>query len=255
MHRPRPETPRILAIHAHPDDVEILFAGTLIKLQEKGCHIEIATMSPGDCGSAEYDAIEIAEIRRKEAKKAAELIGVNYTCLEFRDFGVFNDDDGRRRVTEFVRSVRPDIVLTAPPVDYMCDHEATSLLVRDACFTSSAPNYDTKQENPAKPTEAIPFLYYADPIEGVDHFSNPIKPDFIVDVSNEVETKMEMLACHESQRNWLKRQHGMDEYLDSCKRWCAKRGTEIGVAYGEGFRQHTGHPYPGNNLLVEILEE
>src|SRR5262249_17283660 len=125
---------RILALHAHPDDVEFQCAGTLALLQAAGCHVTIATMTPGDCGSAEHDADAIAAIRRGEARAAAELIGADYLCLEFRDLAIFNDDESRRRVTEALRRVRPDLVLTAPPVDYLCDHEMTSLLVRDACF-------------------------------------------------------------------------------------------------------------------------
>ena len=62
-----------------------------------------------------------------------------------------------------------------------------------------------------------------------------------------------MLACHESQRNWLRKQHGIDEYLERSERWSAARGREIGAKYGEAFRQHTGHPYPGDNRLAAML--
>ena len=140
---------RVLAIHAHPDDVEFQCAGTLALLKRAGCEVTIATMTPGDCGSAELDCEAIAEIRRGEAKAAADQIGAEYVCLEFRDLAIFNDDDSRRRVTEALRRARPDVILTAPPVDYHCDHEATSLLVRDACFAASCPNYATRQWEPA----------------------------------------------------------------------------------------------------------
>src|SRR4051795_9988017 len=72
--------PRILAIHAHPDDVEFQCAGTLALLCQRGCHVIIATMTPGDCGTAEYDAETISAIRRAEAKAAADLIGAEYHC-------------------------------------------------------------------------------------------------------------------------------------------------------------------------------
>jgi hypothetical protein len=62
-----------------------------------------------------------------------------------------------------------------------------------------------------------------------------------------------MLACHASQRNWLLKQHGIDEYLESCRKWSGKRGAEIGAAFGEAFVQHRGHPYPHDNLLSELL--
>lgn len=245
--------PRVLAIHAHPDDIEILCAGTLALLKDKGCEIVMATMTAGDKGSAELDQDEIAEVRRNEAQAAADLLGAEYMCLEFKDLCIDFNDASRKRVTEAVRRANPEIVITAPPVDYMNDHEVTSKLVRDACFAASVPNYHTEQWDPAPITKKIPHLYYVDPIEGVDWFGQPVPYDFIVDVSSTFELKIEMLACHESQRAWLRQQHGMDEYLDSCKRWAAKRGELISADFGEGFRQHNGHPYPHDNLLLEIL--
>src|SRR4051795_10932178 len=132
-----PSPIRILAVHAHPDDLEFQCAGTLALLREAGCAVTMATMTPGDCGSAEHDAEAISTIRRGEARDAASMIGAEYHCLEFRDLSIFSDDPSRRRVVEFLRRVRPDLVMTAPPVDYMSDHENTSLLVRDALFPAS----------------------------------------------------------------------------------------------------------------------
>ena len=246
---------KILAIHAHPDDIELQCAGTLLRLKQKGCSIALATMTPGDCGSAELGPEEIAEVRRMEATRSAELLGADYTCLEFRDLSIVVDNESRRRVTEVIRRIRPEIVITAPPVDYMSDHEMTSRLVRDACFNASCPNYQTHQWDPAPPTEAIPHLYYVDAIQGIDYFGQSLPTDFIVDVSATFEDKLKMLACHESQRAWLRRQHGLDEYLDGCRRWSAARGQQVGVAYGEAFTQHRGHPYPHDNLLMELLEK
>lgn len=245
--------PRILAIHAHPDDIELQCAGTLALLKQKGCPIVIATMTAGDLGSAELEPEKIAEIRRKEAKTAADLLGAEYMCLEFGDLAIEVNNDGRRRVTECLRRARPDIVITAPPVDYMADHEVTSRLVRDACFSTCVPFYRTEQWDPAPPTDHIPHLYYVDPIEGVDWFGNEVPYDFAVDVSSTFDLKIEMLACHSSQREWLRRQHGVDEYLESCRRWAAKRGEAVGVPYAEAFRQHKSHPYPHDNLLWETL--
>ncbi len=247
-------TPRILAIHAHPDDIELQCAGTLALLKQRGCHITIATMTAGDCGSAEMGPEEISRVRRGEAQAAADLLGADYMCLEFLDFCIIIDHEGRRKTTEAVRRARPDIVLTAPPVDYMSDHEMTSRLVRDACFMAPAPNYSTQQWDPAPPIDHIPHLYYTDSVEGIDWFGDAIPPEFIVDISSTYPLKQQMLACHASQRNWLLKQHGLDEYLESCERWSAARGAEIGAAYGEGFRQHCGHPYPGENRLLQLLQ-
>lgn len=246
---------RVLAIHAHPDDIEFQCAGTLALLKERGWHVTIATMTPGDCGSAEVGCAEIARTRRAEAQAAADLLKADYFCLEFRDLSICFDNDSRRRVTEFLRQTRPEIVLTAPPVDYMPDHEQTSLLVRDACFNAPIPNYDTHQQSPAGPIQRIPHLYYVDPIEGIDWFGRTIEPEFIIDIGRTFELKRQMLACHASQRGWLLKQHGIDEYLNSCERWSRARGEKTGVEFGEAFRQHKGHPYPHDNLLQEALGE
>ena len=244
---------KIASIHAHPDDAEILAGGTLKKLSALGHHITIVTMTPGDCGTIEYPPEEISSIRRAEAAKAASLIGADYLCAEFRDLAVFNDDDGRRRVTGIVRRLRPDVVLTSAPSDYLCDHEMTCLLVRDACFAAPAPNYRARGAEGVPALEAIPHLYFMDPVGGVDRDGNVIAPHFIVDVSDTFATKKEMLACHASQRNWLMRQHGMDDYLLQMEAWTKKRGAGAGFAYGEGFRQYLGHPYPESPLLQQLL--
>src|SRR6476659_5284927 len=156
---------RIVSIHAHPHDAEILAGGTLARLVELGHEVTIVSMTPGDCGSAEFSAEEVADMRRREAASAAALIGARYLCAEFRDLAIFNDDASRRRVCELIRKVQPELVLTSSPIDYHCDHEATSALVRDACFGASAPNYWTAATEPAPPLRAIPHLYFMDSVE------------------------------------------------------------------------------------------
>ncbi|MHB1557713.1 MAG: PIG-L deacetylase family protein [Isosphaeraceae bacterium] len=247
------EPTRILALHAHPDDVEFQCAGTLIRLRRLGCALTIATMTPGDCGSAEHDPDAIAAIRRAEAAASAALIDAEYLCLEFRDLAIFNDDESRRRVTEVLRRTRPDVILTAPPSDYIADHEMTSLLVRDACFAAPCPNYATRQWEPAAPLARIPHLYFVDPLGGHDREGNRAHADLLVDVSELFDTKRRMLACHVSQRDWLLRQHGIDEYLEIQARWGAARGKALGVAQAEAFRQYRGHPYPSDDRLGTLL--
>lgn len=244
---------RILAIHAHPDDIEFQCAGTLAILKRHGHHLTLATMTAGDCGSAEHSRQEIARIRRDEARQSAELLGADYFCLDFEDLRIVDDNPSRQRVTEFLRRVAPDIVITAPPVDYMADHEVTSSLVRQATFNAPIPNYETGDAEPAKATESVPHLYYVDPLEGVDYYGHPQPAEFHVDITDVFAIKRDMLACHASQRNWLLRQHGIDEYLEAQRRWSVKRGHEIGVLYAEAFRQHRGHPYPQDNLLRELI--
>lgn len=240
---------RILALHAHPDDAEILAGGTLALLAAAGCAVTIATFTPGDCGSHELGAEEIASLRRREAAAAAGHIGADYVCLEMRDLAVFNDDAARRMATEALRRARPQIVLAASPADYHCDHEAASALVRDACFAAPTPNYRTGSD----PLEAIPHLYFMDPAGGRDREDILVRPDFVVDVSSVFERKRAMVAEHASQRSWLRKHHGTDEYLLEMQQWTRDRGALAGVSYGEGFRQYRGYTYPRTPLLQELL--
>lgn len=237
---------RILFIHAHPDDIEILAGGAATLLKRAGHAVEFVSMTPGDCGSAEHSAEEIAAIRRAEGARAAALIDVPYRCAEFRDLSIFCDDPSRRRVCEILREARPDLVLTSSPKDYMADHEATSALVRDACFAVSAKNYTSGL---AAPLDRIPHLYYMDPVD------ESVEVDCFIDVTSVFETKREMLACHASQREWLRRQHGMDDYLIQMESWSRARGSQCGATFAEGFRKYKGHPYPQSLLLEELLRE
>jgi LmbE family N-acetylglucosaminyl deacetylase len=242
----------ILAFHAHPDDIETLGAGTLALLAAKGHRITIATMTAGDCGSTGTDAEETGRIRRAEAAASAALIGADYRCVGIGDLAVFNDDATRRRTVETIRAVAPDLVITGSPTDYHPDHEATSILVRDACFAAPILNYKTGS---APPLPAIPHLYFMDPIEGRDRDGNRIAPQFGIDVTAHFPTKVAMLQQHQSQIGWVVKQHGIDDFTGSVEKWTAKRGKMFGVPYAEGFRQYTGTPYPRSPLLQELAGE
>ena len=243
---------RVLALMPHPDDMEILCAGTLIRLRDLGWEVHVATMTPGDKGSVTLPPEEIAVTRRAEARRGAATVGATrYHCLEFADCEIVFDNNPRRRVAGLLRAIDPFLVITTPPDDYMLDHEITSRLVRDACFNAPIRNYAA--EGPTGPSSGIPYLYYTDAIEGHDIFGRPSRITGIVDISLQIERKIKALACHDSQRAWLRKQHGMDDYLESMKRWSAGRGREIGVEYGEAFCQHRGHPHPADDLLATLL--
>jgi N-acetylglucosamine malate deacetylase 1 len=243
----------ILSILAHPDDAEFLCAGVLIRLvREHGWQAHIATMTPGDCGSAELPPEEISRIRRAEGAKAAALIGGRYHCLEERDLLVFYAERPLERVTRLLREVRPRIVLTHSPADYMLDHEMTSSLVRAAAFAAPIPNFLRDRGHPP-PIEHIPHLYYCDPIEGKDMLGRDVAPGFCIDISSVFPTKRDMLASHASQRDWLLKHHGVDQYLESMREWGARCGRTCGVTHAEGYRQHLGHSYPQDNLLGQLL--
>lgn len=248
---------RVLSFMAHPDDTEIMAAGTLIRLRrEVGCAIVIATATSGDCGSAELSPDEISRIRHEEAKSAAAIIDAEYYCAGSSDLFIMYDEPTLKRFTEVIRKARPDVVITAPPSDYMIDHENVSHLVRMASFGAPAPNFRTHDVNPAPPIDKVPHLYYCDPVDLIDPYDGKmVEPGFVIDITGAMKTKERMLVCHASQREWLRKHHGIDEYVEIMKRMGAERGKFLGVTYGEGFRQHMGHPYPQNNIILELLDE
>lgn len=240
----------ILAIHAHPDDIETLSAGTLALLARAGHAVRIATLTAGECGSADTDVAETARIRQAEAAAAAALIGADYRCGGLPDLGVFNDDASRRAATELVRWSGADIVITASPTDYHPDHEAVSMLVRDGCFASTVPNYRT---GPSAPLAEIPHLYFMDPIGGRDRDGVWMTPDFAVDVTETFATKRAMLAAHRSQDAWVARQHDIPNHLESMERWTRRCARDFGAAFAEGFRQYRHHPYPRTPALQALV--
>ena len=239
-----------LACMAHPDDAEFTCGGTLALLQQNGWEIHIATMTPGDCGSDQLSSQEISEIRRVEAANAAAVLQGQYHCLECRDGFILYDRPAITATVALIRQVRPTVVFAHAPHDYLIDHEMASALVRNATFFAGVPNLTTGSLAPFRP---VPYLYYADPVEGKDPLGIPVKPTTIVDATSVIEVKARMLACHASQREWLLKQHGMDEYIEAMKTMGRRRGELIGAAFAEGFRQHLGHGYPQDNLLASEL--
>ncbi len=236
-----------LALMAHPDDAEFLCAGTLIRLAETGWQVHIATVAAGDCGTMTETPWAIAGRRTEEARQAASLIGATYHCLDERDGFVVYDKPTLRKCMDLFRQVAPSLVLTHAAKDYMMDHEMASLLARAASFLYAAPNASAL---PLREGSRVPYLYYCDPVEGVDPLGHPVQPTTLVDISGQLEKKTEMLARHASQREWLRAHHGTDEYLDAMKRLATMRGQQAGIAAAEAFVQHRGHPYPREDLLA-----
>jgi LmbE family N-acetylglucosaminyl deacetylase len=242
----------VLSLGAHPDDAEFFCAGTLALLHQKGWDIHIATMTPGDCGTVQYSREEISRIRRAEATKAAGILDGTYHCLECDDIFILYDRPTLLKAIELMRKVKPAIVFTTSPSDYMVDHEMASMIAQTACFACGVVNVETPG---AEPFEPIPHFYYMDPAEEKDKFGTEIKTGTIVDITSVMDTKEKMLCCHESQRHWLMTHHGMDEYVNMMKESGEKRGREINSGFAEGFRQHLGHAYPQDNILKTELGE
>lgn len=247
---PAPTNKVALSFLAHPDDAELLCAGTLARLRDAGWEVHIATATPGDCGSMTEDRWSISAIRTAEGRRAAEVIGATYHCLDERDIFVVFDKPTIQKAVDLFRRVCPSLVFAHAAKDYMMDHEVCSMLARAASFAYGIPNVSPI---PRPAAAVIPHLYYCDPIGMVDPLGNPVQPTTVIDVSSQLDRKTEMLACHASQREWLRAHHGMDEYIESMKRHGADRGKGIGVASAEAFVQHRGHPYPQDDLLRTLF--
>jgi len=244
------ENRTVLTFLAHPDDAEILCAGTLVRLRDAGWKIHIATATAGDCGTMTQTRQDISAFRTNEATAAAKLIGATYHCLGEGDGLVVFDKATIQKTVDLFRRVAPGLVFTHAAKDYMLDHEQVSLLARSASFLYGAPNIST---HPLLPDSRVPYLYYCDPVEGLDPLGNEIVPTTTIDISGQLETKSKMLACHASQREWLRAHHGMDEYIDAMKRHAAMRGKLIGTPAAESFVQHRGHAYPHDDVLAKLF--
>lgn len=247
--------PTALAICAHPDDAEFRCVGTLILLARKGWDIHIATCSQGDCGSAVLQPNEIAATRRQEAVNAAASIGATYHPMGGQDLKIFDNDEMRAQTIAVVREVRPEVIFTHFPQDYMPDHDVASAVARCAAFTASIKNYVSGPCASLPPVDAPIALYYFGPLGGVDWFGNRVKSEFYVDISSVLDEKANALGCHSSQREWLRVQHGMDQYIEQMKEFDSEAGAEIGLQYAENFTMHRGHGYPTNPLVQDALAE
>jgi LmbE family N-acetylglucosaminyl deacetylase len=223
---------RVLAVGAHPDDVEILAGGTLAKYTQAGAQVSIAIATDGSAGHMLIPPDELAGIRQREARQAASLIGADFYWLGYRDELLAEDIPTRLAFVDLIRAARPDVILTHNPEDYHPDHRATSRLVFDASFTSGLPNIKT--EHPAHP--GVPALFYFDSPGGTNFI-----PTEFVDIAATYEVKRAMLACHASQVKWLA-DHDHIDILDVIYITSRSRGLQCGSHLAEGFRSELAWP-------------
>ncbi|MBR2342655.1 MAG: PIG-L family deacetylase [Clostridia bacterium] len=217
----------ILAIGAHPDDIEIACAGTLAKCVKRGDRVIVCHASTGNLGHVVIPPDELTKIRAEEARRAGAMAGIEVICAGFNDLDIFdNNKEARDRIVDIIKYANPDVIITHNPDDYMPDHTAVSRLVFDASFTATLPNYKSKQPKEAK---LVP-IYYMDTLAGVN-----FNPTEYVDISDVIDLKMQMLKCHESQLVWMLEHDGID-FADMVKTCSRYRGYQCGADYAEGFR-------------------
>ena len=224
----------VLAIGSHPDDIEIACAGTLAKCVKRGDKVITCHVSTGNLGHVIIPPDELAVIRAEEAKKAGGLAGIEVICAGFNDLDIYdNNKEARDKIVDVIRYANPDVIITHNPDDYMPDHTAVSRLVFDASFAATLPNYTeyphTFSSPDGAPAKLVP-IYYMDTLAGVNFV-----PDVFVDITEEIDLKLQMLECHESQLVWMREHDGID-FADMVKTCSKYRGYQCGAAYAEGFR-------------------
>lgn len=219
---------RVMAVGAHPDDLEILCGGTLAKYAGLGHEVTMAHVLNGDKGHYKLRREELARIRKQEAEEAARTIGAEILSLDLPDAELFANLENRKLVIDLIREARPDLIITHAPGDYCSDHTVTSQLVCEASFYSAAPLLETSRAAHDK----IPPVFFMDTVAGMGFL-----PTEYVDISGAFQKKMDMLRRHASQLEWLKDHDNIDilEFVETTARF---RGLQCGVQYAEAFRQY-----------------
>ncbi len=218
---------RILAIGAHPDDIEIACSGTLAKCVARGDTVIVCHACSGNLGHVVIPPDELAVMRHGEAVRAGKMAGIEVIAGGFDDLDIYeNNKEARDKMVEVIRYADPDLIITHAPDDYMPDHVSVSRLVFDAAFAATVPHY--KEDGRA--AKLVP-IYYMDTLAGVG-----FNPTEYVDVTDYIDLKIQMLECHESQIVWMREHDGIDfpDMVRTCSRY---RGYQCGAAYAEGFRQ------------------
>lgn len=233
---------KILAVGAHPDDIEILCAGTLLCYADAGHSITMAIATNGEQGHIEIMPEELAAIRKKEAEASAEIAGAKLIWMGYRDQFIFHTEETRRHFIEMIRQADPDVIITHNPADYAQDHRVVSELVFTASFQAGVPHIFT--DSPA--IKKLPVLYYMDNVTGTDFL-----PAELVDISSVMDRKVAMLECHQSQLVWLKEHDDLDvvDMMMTVGRFRALSCTGK-VAYAEGFKRLDAW---GRNPVVRLL--
>jgi LmbE family N-acetylglucosaminyl deacetylase len=227
-----------IAIAAHPDDIEFVMAGTLLLLKQRGWEIHYFNLSTGNCGSVRYNAATTRRKRLAEAKRAAKILGAQFHPPIADDLEIFYDAKLLLRVAAVIREVKPSIVLTHSPQDYMEDHMNTSRLAVTAAFARGMPNFVTTPRRRAIDGDVT--VYHAMPHGLCDGLRQPIEPEGFVNTISVHKTKLAALGEHLSQQEWLDVSQGMNSYLlnmDEQSRAVGRMSKRF--KHAEGWRRHS----------------
>lgn len=221
----------ILAIGVHPDDVELGCSGTLIKEIKRGKKAGIVDLTQGELGTR-----GTIETRYAEAAEAARIIGVEVReNLRMRDGFFRNDEEHQLQLIRILRKYQPDVVIGNILQDRHPDHGRAGHLISDACFLSGLRRIETLDES-GKPQERWRPKYFLQYLQDWYH-----EPDFLIDISDVFEERMEAIRAYGTQFNSSSEQDGPQTYistpdfLDSVIARARMLGKRIGVKYAEGF--------------------
>jgi bacillithiol biosynthesis deacetylase BshB1 len=218
----------LLAIAAHPDDVELTCGGTLIKAVRQGYRTGIVDLTGGETGT--YGS---RSLRTDEAARAAAIMGVSERRnAGLPDAGLFNTAETRRAVVELIRHFRPRVVIVPYPIGRHPDHRIASELCRDASYLAGLRNFPADGA-PHRPEKVVYTLAYRE---------DPVKPTFVVDISAEFETKLAAIRCYASQFDGKMAAGEVfpagDDIYENVRMHCARAGSLIRTAFGEPFLTH-----------------
>lgn len=226
-----------IAIAAHPDDIELMMGGTLLLLKNQGYEIHYMNLSSGNVGTTQYDSETIKNIRLKEAQQAAKILGAHFHPPFCNDLEIFYDDKTLRHLASVIRKVKPKIVLTHSPSDYMEDHTNTCRLAVTASFARGMPNFTTTPSRKAETYDCT--IYHALPHTLKDALRRPIIAGSFVNTGSVHEIKLEALKAHESQQKWLDVSQKLNSYLQAMEDISLKVGNmSKAFTYAEGWRRH-----------------
>ena len=235
---------RVLAVGCHPDDLEIACAGTLRKYVEQGAEVYMCHVANGDQGHVVIEPEPLAAIRTLEAENAGKIIGAKEVFnLNVSDMQVNSHNlDVMDAMADVVRYARPDVIITHNDDDYMLDHKETSIIATNGSFCSGLGHRPRKYD---AFSSFIP-VFFMDTLAGVN-----FQPTHYVDITNQIDTKIKALECHESQLKWML-EHDNIDFADMVRTCSKYRGYQCGVAYAEGFRPYNVYPrYSTKNLLPD----
>lgn len=248
------KAPVVFAIAAHPDDIEFMMGGTLLLLGRAGCELHYMTLSSGSLGSSVMKPSRTRAMRRKEAREGARRLGATWHPSIADDLAIFYEPASLRRLAAVIREVKPGILLTHSPADYMEDHTNTCRLAVTAAFSRGMPNFRTQPSRP--PVEGDVVIYHAMPHMLRDPLGWRVIPEIYVNIGDVLAGKRHAAAAHESQKEWLDVSQGMDSYLQAIE----EASSEVGklsktFRHGEGWRRHlhVGFCAVDANPLLELL--